>query len=134
MPNFEVKNSGAEASAIKKRVMRRVYSVWFLKSFGPLLGVELILILGVAVGVLTHISVRNVMINALSASSGVRAFVQFFIDNFFVKSIQSRLLVAVYGVLVGFFVRDFVNAWLRIRTASKEDNLSHLLVFKGNQS
>lgn len=108
-------------TAFKKRVMKRIYAIWFLKNFGPLLAVELILLFGVAVGVLTHISVRNIMVNAFSSSSGIGAFIQFFIDNFFVKSIQSRLLVAVYGVLIGFFVRDIVGALRRLKHAAGDD-------------
>ncbi|MBI2055275.1 MAG: hypothetical protein HYT42_00045 [Candidatus Sungbacteria bacterium] len=115
------------ANPLKKRVMRRIYAVWFLKSVAPLLAVEFILLSGVAIGVLTHISLRNIMINALNASSGVEDFLQFFIDNFFVKSIQSRLLVAVYGALIGFFIRDFASAFRRMRRALKEDMLAALL-------
>lgn len=121
------------APALTKRIMRRVYVIWFWKSVAPLLAVEVILLLGVAVGVLAHISLRNILINALNASSGVGDFLQFFISNFFVKSIQSRLLVAVYGTLVGFFIRDLVSAVKRAKIAAKED-YSILLPVAGNQN
>jgi len=116
---------------LKKRIMRRVYALWFWKSVAPLLAVELILIVGVTVGVLTHISLTNIMSNALHASSGLKAFILFFVNNFLVKSIQSRLLVAVYGALVGFFVRDFASALRRMRRALKEDMLVAALSFVG---
>ena len=109
---------------LKKRIMRRIYAIWFFKSVAPLLAVEFILLSGVAIGVLTHISLRNIIINAFNASSGVRDFIQFFIDNFFVKSVQSRLLVAVYGALIGFFIRDFASALKRARKVINEDALS----------
>lgn len=114
------------SNPLKKRIMRRVYAVWFLKSIAPLLAVEFILLSGVAIGVLANVSLRNVMINAFNASSGVQDFLQFFINNFFIKSVQSRLLVAVYGALLGFFVRDFVSALRRMKGALKEDVLAAL--------
>ncbi|MEK9147962.1 MAG: hypothetical protein AAB650_00835, partial [Patescibacteria group bacterium] len=91
---------------LKNRIMRRVYAAWFLKSVAPLLAVELILLIGVMIGVLTHISVKNILINALNSSSGIRAFIQFFISNFLVKSVQSQMLAAIYVVLITFFIRD----------------------------
>lgn len=113
----------ASPAEFKRRVMRRVYGVWFWKSVAPLLAVEAVLVVGVLVGVLTHISVRHIMQNALQASDGVRAFAQFFIDNFFVKSIQSQLLVGVWAVLLAFFVRDTRSA-LRRRSADLGDLLT----------
>lgn len=95
---------------LKRNVMRRVYAVWFLRRVAPMLALELALVVGVAVGVLTHISPRAILLNALAASSGLFDFVQFFIDNFFVKSIQSRLLAAAYAVILAFFIRDFQSS------------------------
>lgn len=114
----------------KRRIMRRVYGVWFWKSVAPLLAVEAVLVVGVLAGVLTHISIRQIMLNAFQASDGVRAFAQFFIDNFFVKSIQSQLLVGVWAVLLAFFVRDARRALDR-----RSANLGDLMAFvaAGNQ-
>lgn len=108
---------------LKKRIMQRVYAVWFWRSVAPLLAVEFILLIGVAVGVLTHISIRHIMLNALQASANVQAFIMFFVNNFFVKSIQSRLLVAVYLVLVVFFARDIRNALRRLKGLGKDELL-----------
>lgn len=121
----------SNSNPLKKRIMRRVYAVWFWKSIAPLLAVELILIAGVTIGVLTHVSLRSIMANAFGASSGVKAFILFFVNNFFVKSIQSRLLVAVFGALVGFFIRDFASALRRMRRALKEDMLAAAFSFVG---
>lgn len=99
---------------LKNRIMRRVYAAWFLKSVAPLLAVELILLIGVMIGVLTHISVKNILINALNSSSGIRAFIQFFISNFLVKSVQSQMLAAIYVVLITFFIRDLRQAYRRL--------------------
>lgn len=117
---------------LKKRIMRRVYAVWFWRSVAPMLAVEFVLLSGVAVGVLTHISIRHIAINALNASSGLQSFFQFFIDNFFVKSIQSRLLVAVYIVMLAFFGRDIRNAFRRMSGLGK-DGLLRALAIGGNQ-
>ncbi|RJQ37144.1 hypothetical protein C4552_01395 [Candidatus Parcubacteria bacterium] len=114
-------------AALKQRVMRRVYTVWFWKSVAPLLAVEGVLLVGVAAGVMTQISLRQILLNALAASDGLTAFVQFFVDNFFVKSMQSRLLVIAYLAIGAFFARDIRNALAR-RSAAFEEFLSPLAI------
>jgi len=102
---------------LKRKIMRRVYALWFWRSVAPLLGVELVLVVGVAAGVLAHISLRHILLNAISASDGLRAFIQFFVDNFFVKSIQSRLLFGVWLAVMAFFLRDLLSTLGRLRAA-----------------
>lgn len=111
---------------LKRRIMRRIYAIWFWKSVLPMLAVELVLLVGVAVGVLTHISLRHIFLNALQSSANAAAFFQFFIDNFFVKSIQSQLLVATYAVLAAFFVRDLRHTMRRLSAGGKSDVLAVL--------
>ncbi len=111
---------------LKSRIMRRVYAVWFWRSVAPLLAVEFVLLAGVSAGVLAHISVRHILLNALNASSGAQSFVQFFIDNFFVKSIQSRLLFLAYLVIVAFFIRDIRSALRRLGRPRMEELASAL--------
>lgn len=106
---------------LKKRIMRRVYFIWFWRGVAPMLAVEFILLTGVAAGVLANISLRHIFLNALQASADIRAFVVFFVDNFFVKSIQSRMLVAVYLVVAAFFGRDIYSAIGRMRGWRKDD-------------
>lgn len=96
----------AAAEALKRRTMRRVYAVWFWRSVAPLLAVEFVLLAGVAVGVLTHISLRHIIVNAMTSSDSIQAFVQFFLNNFFVKSIQSRLLFGLYVLFTLYALRD----------------------------
>lgn len=115
--NTSAAGGGAE---MKKRIMRRVYGVWFWKHVAPVLAVEFILLAGVAVGVFTHISVRNILVNALEASADARAFIQFFINNFFVKSIQSQLLVFAYAAIAVFFARDLRRAWKRLGSSDEQ--------------
>lgn len=100
---------------LKQRIMRRVHVIWFWKSVAPMLAVEALLLVGVAIGVLTQISPKAILVNALSASSGVWAFAKFFISNFLVKSMQSRLLAAVYLAMAGFFLRDIASAFRRLK-------------------
>lgn len=113
---------------LKKRIMRRVYATWFWRSIAPLLAVELVLLGGVAVGVLTHISLKSILMNSLSASGNIQAFIMFFVDNFFVKSIQSRLLVVAYLAVVFFFGRDLRNALRRLKMTSSDMMASFALV------
>ncbi len=90
----------------KTRTMRRIYRVWFLRRAAPLLSIELALLAGVLAGVLAYISPRQILLNAHQPSSGLSSFVQFFIDNFFVKSIQSRLLLAMWLGFMVYVIRD----------------------------
>lgn len=107
-------------SGLKERTMRQVRRVWFFRRVAPLLAVELALLFGVAGGVLTQISLRNVLLNALGSSADAWAFAKFFISNFFVKSTQSQLLVAVYAVLMTFFVRDLRSSVKRFGAGREE--------------
>ena len=109
---------------LTKRIMKRVYWTWFTRSVAPLLGVEAILLTGVLVGVLTHISIKHILMNSLAASADLRAFVDFYVRNFFVKSIQSRLLVVAFAAIVAFFVRDLRNAIRKLRNAGSVDTLA----------
>lgn len=112
---------------LKRRIMRRVYAVWFLRSVAPLLAVEVIMLTGVAVGVLAHISVTHIFANAATASGSAWALAKFFSANFFVKSIQSRLLAAAYLALVLFFLRDLLSALRRSKGLRGEEFTSTLL-------
>ena len=125
--------SFAGSAELKKRIMRRVHLVWFWKHIAPVVGVELILLLGVAAGVLTHIAPRQILMNALHASASAQAFVLFFVRNFFVKSIQSQLLVLAYGAILGFFVRDIRSALKRLRVGSEEFFFASRAEFGRNQ-
>lgn len=117
---------------LKSRIMRRVYATWFLKQVAPMLAVEGILLAGVAVGVLTHISVSHIFANAFGASGNALAFADFFIRNFFVKSIQSQLLLGAYAVVAAFFVRDFRRAIIRLRRIA-QDGSSAAFAMSRNQ-
>lgn len=99
---------------LKTKILERVWWIWFWKRAAPLLAIESTLVLGVFVGVLSHISLRSILLNALSASDGLRSFVQFFIDNFFVKSIQSRLLLALWFGFLIYVVRDARSVFKRL--------------------
>ena len=109
---------------LKRRIMRRVYALWFGRSVAPLLAVEFVLLAAVAAGVLAHISVRHIAMNAITASADVTAFIKFFISNFFVKSIQSRLLFGLYLVFLVFFARDIGYAFRRLKGASADELLA----------
>ena len=117
---------------LQTRIMRRIYAVWFWRRVAPILGVEVLLLTGVAVGVFVNISPRQILLNALSASSGVLDFGMFFVRNFFAKSIQSQLLLAVYAVIMAFFVRDLRSALRRISAGGREPLVA--VATSGNQA
>lgn len=101
---------------LKKRILTRVYWVWFARRVLPVLAVEFGLLGVVLVEVFTHISARAILENALRASANLRAFVMFFVNNFFVKSVQSRLLLILWLGFLGYAFRDLRVLIQRLRT------------------
>jgi hypothetical protein len=112
-------------ATLKTKIMRQVYLTWFWRQVAPLLAVEAILVVGVLVGVLANISLRSILMNALAASDSIKAFLQFFVDNFLLKSIQSKLLLASFAALAFFFVRDLRNT---LRKLKQNDTLVTSLI------
>lgn len=105
---------------LKKRILHRVYWLWFLRRVAPIVAVELALVSGAAIGVLAHISPRAILLNALQASSGIGSFIQFFIDNFFVKSVQSRLLFTLWLGFLVYLLRDIRGIRRRLQGMGEE--------------
>lgn len=102
-----------QSDGLKRRVLERVWRVWFWKRAAPLLVIEAGVALGVFVAVFSQISPRVILLNAIGASDGLRSFVQFFIDNLFVKSIQSRLLLVLWLGFVVYVWRDVLVVFRR---------------------
>lgn len=95
---------------LKKRIMRRVYTIWLVRRATPLAGEMCGLSLFGFWG-LNYISPVNIMTNAFSAADGFYAFGLFFVRAFQHLSAPSQFALVAIGVLGALIVRD---AWSQL--------------------
>ena len=83
---------------LKKRIMRRVYAIWFVKSFYAKMAV-----LGaILVASYWHISFVHVFSNTINASSGFLLSAKYLTSSFMAADIISKTLLA--GMIVAVFI------------------------------
>lgn len=90
---------------LKKRIMRRVYTIWFVRKAAPL-ATETAGLLTLLIWALQYISPASIMANALSASDGFYAFFLFFGRNFTILTPALQFSFVVTTVLAAIIVRD----------------------------
>lgn len=94
-------------NTLKKRVMRRVYAVWLVRKTGPLVaetaGISLAGFWG-----MQYISPVHVVVNAIAAADGFRAFFIFFVRSFQHLSVPSQFAMVVSAMLAAVILR---NMW-----------------------
>ena len=105
------------AKTLKRKVMRRIYTVWFIKkatpAAGELAGFALLTNWG-----LQHVSPGHIMVNAISASNGFNAFGMFFVRAFMQESAAAQFAIVISGILGVIVLRDVwtqMNRFLSIR-------------------
>lgn len=91
---------------IKKKVMRRVYGIYTLRTLAK--PEVRLLTLGVVTLVLTFsVSVKNVFSNALAAFSTPGGFLQYVLNALVSTEVSIKILAILFIVLIVFAVRDF---------------------------
>lgn len=90
---------------LKKRIMRRVYAVWFVRKAAPL-AAEGAGLLVLFVWGLRYVSPANIMVNAISAADGLYAFFMFFVRNFQNLPAASQFALAASVILAIVIARD----------------------------
>lgn len=90
---------------LKKRIMRRVYTIWFIRKAAPLAG-EIALLGVLAIWGLQYISPANILVNAVSAASGLSSLAIFFVNAFSHLSAPSQMAVMASAVVSLLTVRD----------------------------
>lgn len=92
-------------TTLKKRIMRRVYTIWFIRKATPIAG-ELT-VLGVAIfWGLKYTSPANIVANSISASDSMYAFMMFFVRSFSILTPPAQFALVVTGLLGAFIARD----------------------------
>ena len=90
---------------LKKRIMRRVYAIWFVKSVYAKIAV-----LGaILIASYLHISFVHVFSNTLNASSGFLLSAKYLTSSFMAADIVSKSLFAGMFVAVFMMGRDFLK-------------------------
>ena len=90
---------------LKKRIMRRVYAIWFVKSVYAKMAV-----LGaILIASYLHISFVHVFSNTINASSGFLLSAKYLTSSFMAADIVSKSLFAGMFVAVFMMGRDFLK-------------------------
>ena len=83
---------------LKKRIMRRVYAIWFVRSVYAKIAV----IGAILIASYLHISFVHVFSNTLNASSGFLLSAKYLTSSFMAADIISKTLLA--GMIVAVFI------------------------------
>ncbi|MBI2639736.1 MAG: hypothetical protein HYW90_02475 [Candidatus Sungbacteria bacterium] len=90
---------------LKKRIMRRVYTIWFVRKAAPL-ATETAGLVALFTWALQYISPANIVANAISASDGFYAFFLFFGRSFTILTPALQFSFVATTVLVAIIARD----------------------------
>jgi len=83
---------------LKKRIMRRVYAIWFVRSVYA----KLVFLGAVLIAAYFHISFAHVFSNTINASSGFLLSAQYLTSSFAAADIVSKFLLA--GMIMAVFM------------------------------
>jgi len=83
---------------LKKRIMRRVYAIWFIKSVYA----KMAIFGAILIAAYLHISFVHVFSNTLNASSGFLLSAKYLTSSFMAADIISKTLLA--GMIVAVFM------------------------------
>ena len=83
---------------LKKRIMRRVYAIWFIKSVYA----KMAIFGAILIAAYLHISFVHVFSNTLNASSGFLLSAKYLTSSFMAADIISKTLLA--GMIVAVFI------------------------------
>jgi len=90
---------------LKKRIMRRVYAIWFVRKAAPL-AAEVVGIFVLFAWALRYNSPASIMANAISASDGLFAFFMFFARTFSILTPATQFAFVVTSILAAIIARD----------------------------
>ena len=82
---------------LNKKIMRRVYTIWFFRKATSALAVEIYVFVGVLSAAFYRISFFDVMRNAFNSSS-FSSLSRFFLNNFLLADLLSQILTA--GIII----------------------------------
>ena len=97
-------------NALKKRIMRRVYTIWMVRKATPVAG-EMCGLFVLGFWGLKYVSPANIMANAFSAADGLNAFTMFFVRAFQHLSAPSQFALVAAGILGAMILRD---VWIQL--------------------
>lgn len=93
---------------IKKKIMRRVYTIWLFKKITSPVFIETFVFAAMLFLAVSYISFLNVMRNAFNASSSVFSLPEFFVNSFIAADTISKLLLMGMMFMVFILSRDLL--------------------------
>jgi len=77
---------------LKKKIMRRVYAIWFFRKITSPFTIEIFIFMAILVASVSYISFFNVMRNAFNSSNSVYSLSNFFLNAFVNADAVAQLL------------------------------------------
>ena len=99
------------SESLTKRIMRRVYFIWFTKRVAPTLALQLTALVLMAVGIHEYISVRFVLANAAHTVSGIPSLITFTRSAVAHTEFIPRLLLGASTLLGLLVIRDILRVF-----------------------
>jgi hypothetical protein len=94
---------------IKNRVMKNVYTIWFVRRIAPVLILEVILFGALALGIASAVSVGKIAANAMHGIGDTKSLIGFFVAMFANTTLMVQVLA--FSILAASFLllRDMIR-------------------------
>lgn len=104
---------------LKKRIMRRVYAVWFMREVAPPLALQLLVLGALLVGIHEFVSVKFVLRNALHSVSGIPSLIDFAAAAIRNTGFIPQILLTSSFLLAALILRDLRKMLRRVSLQSR---------------
>lgn len=104
-----------EQSLLSRRVMRRVYAIWFVREVLPWVGLEVAAFAGIAMLMRAHVAIASVVENFqnICTMNGTGGCVTYMGYAFTHTTVTVQLATIALLVLIGIVAYDFVRSFRR---------------------
>lgn len=105
---------------IKNRVMKNIYTIWFVRRIAPVLILEVLLFGALALGIASAVSIGKIAANAAHGIGDMKSLVGFFSSAFANTTLMVQVLA--FSILTASFllVRDMIRTSLYFIGRHKE--------------
>ncbi len=93
---------------LRKKIMRRVYAIWFFRKATSPFVLETLAFAGGILGLASYVSFRNVMMNVSPILDSPWSLAGFFSSAFSATELVSKILLVAMAVLIAFLMKDLL--------------------------
>ncbi len=117
-------------TVLTRRVMRRVYAIWFIREVLPWVGVEVVAFIGLAILMRAQVAIASVMENTQSIChmNGVGGCVKYMGYAFTHTGLVVQLSTVALAVLMSIIAYDFARSFRRSVVALSQSRWARNLV------